>query len=678
MLITKYCIFISMKRNIISLLLISICYFIHSQKLTSQEEIIQPGNLRGNGESVAGTVSQYDLGLHGLVTWLSDTKVRVEYDWADASQLLDWTTSNGSTLVRGSGTVTVTGGVTSVRTMVWKQLMKCTRINAQNAKAINSSTAHLNFITNVLDWTGSNFNPPEIIGLLYIATGNIWLENGGYATLPGPAIVLGNTYTIDVNVSETAITAKSSSDNITYSHTLANPPDYDRQVAIGGWGGDTQWGKITIEGEITPQVVIPSDFINIQSNGSSFAPVIQVVGTPTIQWVFNDATTSASATPVKNYGTVGSRHNYLKVTPWSALTGINLGYDGADGGYGGFAMVSNQNVSGIQNLALAKNSLQYLCASYSPLTELDLREFTALKFVELLYCGNLATLQLGTLPVLERLCVEGCNLGALDLSGCGALQDLRSALNNYTSINWGTTGSALWHICVRSNPKFTVNLPDLTRFPLLRELLTWDDNQTGAFVCHSSIIQRIDSYDNHYTSADISGCTNLAQFSLSGSQLTSLNLGNASSLTYVQLKDCGLTQPLVDYVLQTLYGAGLLTGNLELDGNAAPSASGLIYYNNLRQRGWTITLNNATGINEMTTIDESTKIIVNSNEIRILFKDDFISWRADLYNLKGELLFSKLVESDLVVFGTSSLSSGIYIAVLSKGEKKRVTKVIIP
>ena len=123
------------------------------------------------------------------------------------------------------------------------------------------------------------------------------------------------------------------------------------------------------------------------------------------------------------------------------------------------------------------------------MTELDLRELTALKFVELFQCQNLATLRLGSHPVLERLCVEDCNLDSLDLSGCAALEDLRGALNNYTSINWGSIGQSLWHICIRDNPQITVNIPDLTQFPVLRELLIWNTNQTGAFVCHSSVIQ---------------------------------------------------------------------------------------------------------------------------------------------------------------------------------------------
>ena len=619
-----------------------------------------------------------DLGLNGQVTWLSDTKIRVEYDWSGDSQLLDWTSTNGSNLVRGNNIVTVTGGLVSVRSIVWKQLMKCSRIYAQDAKALNSTIAHLNIITNVLGWTGSNFNPPEIIGLIYKANDNIWLENGSTASLLSPNIVLNNAYTLDVNISDLAITAISTSDNKLYSHNLAAPPDKDRQVAVGGWGGDTEWGKLTIEGEITPPVQTPSDVINIQSDGALFAPVIEVAGTAVIEWVFNDGSASTSPTPVKNYGSVGSRHNYLKVTPWSALRGINVGYDGLDGGYGGFALVANQNVTGFQNLSLASGSLQYLCASYSLLTELDLRGFTALKFVELLYCANLATLRLGTHPVLERLCVEDCNLNALDLSGCPALEDLRAASNNYTSINWGSTGAVLWHICVRSNPQLTVNLPYMTQFPLLRELLTWDDNQTGAFVCHSSVIQNIESYDNHYTSADISGCTNLRLFSFSGNQLASLDLGTASNLNDVRLKDCGLTESQTDYVLHTFDGAGQSGGYLDLTGNSAPSFDGLVHLGNLKGRGWTILVTNiSTGIADITGKSEPIGIIVTGDLIKVLLNYDYISWKADLYNLQGMLVLSKLVDSDILEFNVPSLSQGIYFIVLSKGEKRRVEKVSV-
>jgi uncharacterized protein YjdB len=573
------------KRSFISLILINISFILCSQ-------------------------THPDLGLHGLVTWLSDTKIRVEYDWSNDSQLSDWTVTNGSTIVRGNGIVTVKGGTVSVFSMVWKQPVKCSRIYAQNATAINSSVAHLNFVTNVLGWSGLNYNPPEMIGLIYRAPGNYWLENGTMTSLPGPTIVLGNKYTVDINITGTTITTKSSSDNIVYSYNLSAAPSKERQVAVGGWEGDTEWGKLTIEGEITLPSTTHSDMINIQSNGSQFSPVIEVVGTPEIRWIFDDSTTSTSNTPVKNYGSLGSRHNFLKVTPWSALIGINVGYDAGDSGYGGFAMVPNQNVSGFHNLSLAKSSLQYICASYNPLTELDLRGFTALKFIELLYCQNMAKIRLGTHPVLERLCVEDNNLDSLNISGCPALKDLRSALNNYTTINWGSTGLSIWHICIRDNPKMKVNIPPLTQFPLLKELLNWNSNQTGAFVCHSSVLEIIESYGNRYTSADLSGCTALKEFAFSGNQLASINLGTANNLTYVQLKDCGLIKSQTDYVLNTLDGAGKLNGNLDLSGNMVPSADGLVHYNSLKGKGWTvilpvpvatITVTGAGGISAITT-----------------------------------------------------------------------------
>ena len=80
---------------------------------------------------------------------------------------------------------------------------------------------------------------------------------------------------------------------------MPHPPDNDRQVAVGGWGGDTQWGKLTIEGGLSSPATLPVDMMDIQNIGASFAPVIQVTGSPVVEWVFDDATTSSSATPVK-------------------------------------------------------------------------------------------------------------------------------------------------------------------------------------------------------------------------------------------------------------------------------------------------------------------------------------------------------------------------------------------
>ncbi len=529
-----------------------------------------------------------NLGLHGKVTWMSSTKVSVEYDWTDDSQLQDWTATNGSMLERGSGILTITGGVADVSSMIWRQPVKCTRIYAQNARAISSQVAHLNFITNVSGWTGYNFNPPGMTGLFYSAKGNYWLENGSSGSFAAPEIKSGISYTIDINISPGTITARVSSDNRIYSHDLSAAPEPERQVAVGGWGGETSWGKIIIEGEVNTTWQSRSDMIDFVSCGSTFAPVIEVSGSPIIEWFFYDGTTSTSAAPSKDYGTIGVRHNLLKVTPWSSLVGINAGYDAADGGYGEFAMVPAQNILEFQNLNLAASGLRYILANYSQMAEIDLGSLSGLRFIELVKCTNLSKVILGSKPYLERISVEDCNLADLDISGCTLLEDLRAGNNNYTSVNLGNSGSRLWHICIRSNPRMNTNLPALTKFPMLRELLIWDANQTGSFICHSNIIQSIEANGNHYSSLDISGSIMLNRLEMSGSQLSTIMLGSAPVLNNVLLKNCVLTEQNVDYVLAAFDTGGPLNGTLDLSENFPPSAAGMVHYNNLKSKGWTV------------------------------------------------------------------------------------------
>ncbi len=629
------------------------------------------------GNSIAwGQAVHPDLGLNGTITWLSDTRIRVEYDWTDDDQLKDWIPTNGSELVRGNGTLTIRGGVASVRSMIWKQLVKCSRISAEGAKAINSSNAHLNFITNVAGWNGYNFNPPEMAGVIYIASGNIFTENSSTYNLPSPRITLGTSYNIEVNVSETAITTRASTDNIVYSHNLGSPPDPERQVAIGGWGGDTEWGKVTLEGEVNIARQTPADMIEIITAGTSFTPVIELEGNAVVEWIFDDGTTSSSPRPVKNYGSTSVRHNLLRVTPWSSVIGINLGYDAADGGYGGFDIIARQDVVSIANLSLVRNSLQYICTNYSPIAEIDLTGFSALEFIEMLTCQNLAVLKLGTHPNLERICIEDGNIKELDISGCQNLEDFRAANNMFPSINWGSVGADLWHICVRNNPQFEVNIPDMSQFPVLMELLVWDANQTGMFECHNPNMQIIEVQDNHYTGADVSGCNMLRTFSISGSRLTTLNLGSASVMTDIRLKDCGLSQSLTDYVLQTIDGAGRSNGVLDLGGNSAPSASGMVHYNNLRNRGWTVTITEpgpnipvtsvtiagAQGVTSINVPDGTLQLSVqvlpeNATEQGITWT---IADGLDVASVNADGLVTALADGTVTVRGTANDGSGVF------------------
>lgn len=81
---------------------------------------------------------------------------------------------------------------------------------------------------------------------------------------------------------------------------------------------------------------------------------------------------------------------------------------------------------------------------------------------------------------------------------------------------------------------------------------------------------------------DVNGNSNLTAFStLSG--LTSCNSFKAHN--------CGLTASAVDQVIIDLDAAGVLSGTLKLEGNAAPTAASATELASLVTKGWTVTTN---------------------------------------------------------------------------------------
>ena len=70
-------------------------------------------------------------------------------------------------------------------------------------------------------------------------------------------------------------------------------------------------------------------------------------------------------------------------------------------------------------------------------------------------------------------------------------------------------------------------------------------------------------------------------------------------------------------------------------------------------------------------------ILIN-NEIKIYLDDNYLSWKAQLFDLQGRMIYNTFVESDTLLFNISSFSPGIYIVVLSSGDKIRVGKIMIP
>jgi uncharacterized protein YjdB len=75
---------------------------------------------------------------------------------------------------------------------------------------------------------------------------------------------------------------------------------------------------------------------------------------------------------------------------------------------------------------------------------------------------------------------------------------------------------------------------------------------------------------------------------------------------------------------------------------------------------------------------KSNSIIVTADEIIIIFYEDFVSTIADLYNLQGNHVARKIVDTNTVIFNSSQFASGLYILVIRSREILLVEKIMVP
>lgn len=340
----------------------------------------------------------------------------------------------------------------------------------------------------------------------------------------------------------------------------------------------------------------PSPYITFVTTGSSFSPIITVTGNPTIQWIFGDGSTSNSKSPTIKFGSAGTRTNTLVVSPWSAVTKINIGYDGSDGGVtpssNTIANLAQQNIIAVSGLENVAPYLQIWASNHNPITALDFSNFTALQTIECFSCRSLATIRLRNVPSLTRLCIEQSDISSIDLSETPSLVDFRGASqrsSTYT-INWGTTGANIWHICIRDNPQITDTIP-FSQFPLLKQFFNWNDNQSGTLYLNSTNLRDVESSSNHYNAAVFYGCFPAGRdgtVNIDNNNLISLDISDDPGLLYLNASLNLLNQAAVDGLLQTLDSYNTNGGFLDLTGNAAPSIIGTSHANNLTTRKWKV------------------------------------------------------------------------------------------
>lgn len=337
--------------------------------------------------------------------------------------------------------------------------------------------------------------------------------------------------------------------------------------------------------------------MKFHSDGSTFSPVLVLNGEAEVLWTWHDGTTSTSISPVKDYGSAQLRQNKLKVTPWSALRRINIGYDGGDGGSKEIEYVADQQISLVENLDIVAPFLKEWCSSYNQFTSLDFSNFINLETIECYLSSTLKDVVLTNTPKLKRVCFENNDIMELDLSDCNSLEDLRGAYNNYSTIIFPQHTENLWHLCVGNNPQITDQnlLSDLSKFPNLVELIISGTNQKGALILpKTAATGRIDlnAEKNAFTSLSLKGSLQnknyIGNVFMPHNQFTSVDITGCVQITNLDLSDNKLDSETIDNLLKQIDDFGRLGGTIDLRDNQPPTNVGLGYKASLENKGWIV------------------------------------------------------------------------------------------
>lgn len=445
---------------------------------------------------------------------------------------------------------------------------------------------------------------------------------------------------------------------------------------------------------LTPGMTqIPDDEIVFYTNDSVFAPLITLSGPAEVLWTWADNTTSNSLNPEKVYPSDALRPNRLKVTPWSAVEMINIGYDAGDGGKPDIPFVADQKVSEVVNMSLAASSLKYWCSSYNRIKSLDFSNFIYLERIECFRSDSLRSVNLSNTPKLWRVCLEDNDLSALDLSGSPVVTDLRAALNDYNEIIFSTSTEEFYHLCVRDN-HFIANeiFTDMTSFPYIGELFIWRTNQSGTLripSTHPTDDIDIRAYENNYTALDLRGSLKnqgtRADIDLSGNQLTDVRIAGCNQISMLILKDNKLDSAMVDTILKTLDSFATDDGIVDLTSNHHPSYMGLQWKQNLESRGWQVAVDPGTWIPTAIEEERTDDIQLYPNPadriLRIRIPEVFSGIR-ELYvhDMQGRLLsLNKLAQSgeEGILFPVEHLAAGTYLFRFRLGNRFITHEVIV-
>ncbi len=220
------------------------------------------------------------LGLNAAkVVWLDATHVRVTYDWTDDAQLLDWYPTLDADITRGDSTVTIQSGSTDIRSMIWDYRMMVSEVDT-NAAA--GASHHINIYSNLNDvWYGQFYAPSQSLGHVWNDWGSFW-STGDSSGAPLITDSSWNEYIIQA--SSTDLRCWTSASSTWYQSSGVYYPVYDKRLALGAYGGSSEYGLTTITGEVESLSLIDNVSSSTFSNSAILSFTTDAPASSTIEY----------------------------------------------------------------------------------------------------------------------------------------------------------------------------------------------------------------------------------------------------------------------------------------------------------------------------------------------------------------------------------------------------------
>lgn len=302
-----------------------------------------------------------------------------------------------------------------------------------------------------------------------------------------------------------------------------------------------------------------------------------------------------------------------------------------------FLGISYKNISDLTGIEYFRDLTSLQCRGNN-LTNLDISNNTALTFLD---CGsnNLSSLSVSNNIALEELSCDNNNLTSLDISNNTALEDLFCSFNNLTSLDVSNNillgdmrcgYNNITNLDVSNNIELEVldcdennlNSLDLSNNIVLQNLYIRQNNLTSLNISNCLMLRYLEGEFNNLTILDLSNNTELEELYFNNNSLESLNIQNGNNINldgFSARNNPNLTCIQVDNVSYSnnhLSGgkdeAAIFSINCSTLNTESSVMERFNLYPNPAKNSFTIELNNASELVNVSIINKLGKIIFNS------------------------------------------------------------------